>query len=264
MSIQAVAWALQQKISSPGQKLTLISLANHADPSGRSCFPSQKLIAAETSLSVKTLQRHLAALEEAEFIGRGRRNRSDGTRTSDAYWLQIGAESADSLGDKMTPGQGDNIDEPRRQNDAPTEPVVSNRQEEEELESCGLSSETNDSNDLVATIIEAYHEHCPSLTDVREITVPRRRSALARYRDLGNSLAGWEAFCDHIEASDFLSGRKTDFVAGFDWIIKKANYVKIMEGRYVNRQKAQQINSYQEITERVRANVAAGIDPGAS
>ena len=85
-------------------------------------------------------------------------------------------------------------------------------------------------------MVEIYREHCPSLSPVTEITAARRKIALARLDDLGGLLTSWEAFCDHVENSDFLAGRKTDFVAGFDWILKKANFIKIMEGRYANRE----------------------------
>lgn len=36
-------------------------------------------------------------------------------------------------------------------------------------------------------------------------------------------------------ASDFLTGRKTDWKADFDWIFKQDNFIRILEGKYDNR-----------------------------
>lgn len=67
MSIQAVAWALDQNVPDPYQKLILISLANHADHTGR-CFPGLACIAREASCSRETVMRRLPLLEVAGLI----------------------------------------------------------------------------------------------------------------------------------------------------------------------------------------------------
>jgi hypothetical protein len=53
MSIQAVAWAISQKVGSPTGKVLLICLANYADEHGI-CWPSQSTIAKETELSERS------------------------------------------------------------------------------------------------------------------------------------------------------------------------------------------------------------------
>jgi hypothetical protein len=67
VSIQAVAWALDQYVPDPYQKLILISLANHAGPAGQ-CFPGLALIAKEASCSRETVMRRLPLLEAAGLI----------------------------------------------------------------------------------------------------------------------------------------------------------------------------------------------------
>lgn len=68
MSIQAVAWALEQHINDPRSKLVLISLANHADHVTGRCWPSMATIGREASCRRETVLRHVKALEESGFI----------------------------------------------------------------------------------------------------------------------------------------------------------------------------------------------------
>jgi hypothetical protein len=68
MSIQAVAWALEQDIRDPHQKLILISLANHADHTTGLCWPSHSTIAREASCDRRTVIRRLPMLEVAGYI----------------------------------------------------------------------------------------------------------------------------------------------------------------------------------------------------
>lgn len=86
MSIQAVAWAIRQKVGSPTGKVLLLCLANYADENGE-CWPSQTTISNEAELGERATRDWLKALEDAGFIERRRRNRADGSRTSDLFRL---------------------------------------------------------------------------------------------------------------------------------------------------------------------------------
>jgi len=86
MSIQAVAWAIRQRVGSPTGKVLLMCLANYADENGE-CWPSQATISAEAELGERAARDWLKTLEDRGFIERQRRNRSDGSRTSDLIRL---------------------------------------------------------------------------------------------------------------------------------------------------------------------------------
>jgi hypothetical protein len=68
MSIEAVAWALDQDIRDPLAKLILISLANHADRTTGFCYPPMKLIAKEASCDRRTVIRKLPLLTDVGYI----------------------------------------------------------------------------------------------------------------------------------------------------------------------------------------------------
>jgi DNA-binding transcriptional ArsR family regulator len=88
MSIDAMSWAFKQDLP-PSEKLVLLSLADHHNGGTGLCIPSQASVAEQTSMSVRTVQRHMASLEERGLIRRVPRFRGEGRgRTSDAYILQ--------------------------------------------------------------------------------------------------------------------------------------------------------------------------------
>lgn len=112
MSIQMVGWALDQFIPQPGPKLVLIALANAANGKHNdACFPPKKQLAKDTSMSERTITRHVQWLETNGFIRVERRFDGDTGRTvSNRYFFLRGE------GDKMTPpeekpqkSQGDNL-----------------------------------------------------------------------------------------------------------------------------------------------------------
>jgi DNA-binding transcriptional ArsR family regulator len=98
--IRLVDWAIAQQVKPPARKFVLVVLANHTDNDGI-CFPGQVLLARECELSVRELQRHLAALVKAGLISRERRQRKNGSRTSDQYELK--ADSLPAGDDRIVP-----------------------------------------------------------------------------------------------------------------------------------------------------------------
>jgi DNA-binding transcriptional MocR family regulator len=87
MSNKAITWAFDQELPTI-DKFVLVVLADYADEAN-SCFPGQQKIAANTGASVSTVRRALGRLERHKLIARDRRQRRDGSRTSDRYTLQL-------------------------------------------------------------------------------------------------------------------------------------------------------------------------------
>lgn len=87
-------------------------------------------------------------------------------------------------------------------------------------------------------IINLYHKHLPMLTAVRSWTDKRARLLKARWREdkKRQSLEFWEKLFIYIAQSDFLTGKASDWQADLEWIINPSNLVKIIEGKYENKQ----------------------------
>ena len=89
MSVAAVAWAFEQHLP-PNEKVVLLSLADCENGQTALCIPGQERIAEMASLSVRTVQRMLAKLEERGLIRREHRTSAvSGYRTSDSYVLAL-------------------------------------------------------------------------------------------------------------------------------------------------------------------------------
>jgi hypothetical protein len=90
MTIQSLAWAFDQNV--PGNaKLVLLALANRADHhTGKVDFDASA-IAAESSVSARSLPRYLGALRRNEYIAEEQIKQGDGGKF---YWLLFSREIA--------------------------------------------------------------------------------------------------------------------------------------------------------------------------
>jgi hypothetical protein len=89
-------------------------------------------------------------------------------------------------------------------------------------------------------LVGAYHKLCPSLPKVREMTDKRRKALKIGWKKYEKHEGGFPAVLDTLfkkaEQSDFLTGRSDGWGgAGFDWLLKEANMVKVIEGNYDNK-----------------------------
>ena len=104
-------------------------------------------------------------------------------------------------------------------------------EKEKELE---IEKDTSSVNYI--SIIDLYHEKCPSLPTVRKVSDARKKQIRARLRKYSIEEIT-EAF-ERAEASDFLKGdNKNNWTADFDWIMNDANLAKILDGKYENKAK---------------------------
>jgi hypothetical protein len=79
-----------------------------------------------------------------------------------------------------------------------------------------------------------WNERKPAKAPVwRDMTDKRRKVAAARISE-GLDSAGWLEVLDAVNASDFLSGRRSDFVANGPWCLNPENLAKIRDGNYRN------------------------------
>lgn len=82
-----------------------------------------------------------------------------------------------------------------------------------------------------------YAKHLPTLPQVRLFDDARKKAIKSRWNadPRFQKIEFWEKFFVHISKSDFLMGRTTHnpwHGCSFDWILKPANFKKIVEGNY--------------------------------
>jgi hypothetical protein len=96
MSVWAKAWAYEQFIGNAGAKSVLVALAEFADEFGE-CWPGHDTLASMTELSVRTIERHIAALVEGRWIAALGRH-GDGREARQTYRFEAPAERLNPRG----------------------------------------------------------------------------------------------------------------------------------------------------------------------
>lgn len=91
----------------------------------------------------------------------------------------------------------------------------------------------------VQEVCDLWNKICASLPSVSRITEKRRKKVKTRLKELGKNpeeqLAKVETLFRRVQASDFLSGRKSNWCATFDWIFENPdNWQKVLDGNYDN------------------------------
>lgn len=83
-------------------------------------------------------------------------------------------------------------------------------------------------------IVSAYHEILPELPKVKIWNEARQAILRSRWKEdvKRQTLDWWKRFFGYVKKSDFLTGKKTDFRADLEWLIRPKNFPKVIEGRY--------------------------------
>ena len=83
-------------------------------------------------------------------------------------------------------------------------------------------------------IVKLYHQELPELNQVR-VWSDARKSLLARSWKADKerqSLEWWKSYFAYVKTNPFLMGQKTDFQADLEFLVKPANVIKVIEGKY--------------------------------
>lgn len=102
---------------------------------------------------------------------------------------------------------------------------------------------TNDKPDIntdnTGSFLSFYRQLCTNLPQVRELSLSRRNKIKARLKDA--PIETWREVFEKMNASKFCCGENDrKWTASFDWIIANDNnYVKVLEGKYDDKQKEQ-------------------------
>ena len=93
-------------------------------------------------------------------------------------------------------------------------------------------------------IVRNYNEICKSLQKVTVISQNRKNAMRILCSEF--SFEQITEVFRKAESSDFLAGRIKPWHANFDWLMKKTNFVKTLEGNFDNRQAKSGENSFAE------------------
>jgi len=88
--------------------------------------------------------------------------------------------------------------------------------------------------------MDRYHATLPALRSVRKLTPARQAAIRNAWRGdlLGSDIVRWQEFFEYVrDDCPFLTGEKSGkdgraFQADLEWLMKPANLVKVIEGKY--------------------------------
>lgn len=141
MSIQAVAWALDQDLPAR-PKLVLVSIANHANHVDGYCWLRLDTIAAEASCSRRAVFNFIGDLVRNGYVRKAQRRADDGRQRANDYWILINRAPADWIGTSKP--EAAETDEPEPDDDSVEACETSQDIDEQgarDALGCGLGSE---------------------------------------------------------------------------------------------------------------------------
>lgn len=169
---------------------------------------------AELGIPRTTLVRNLRALEKLGML----------TLQTGTKWTLVSIENWEKYQIADTES-GHKTDRPRTDR-GQTVDTIKNDKNDKNNNNIYYSSEIDE-------IVSAYNRLCPSLPTCTKVSDKRKASIKARLKG-GYTVQDFEEVFRRAEESDFLSGRKTKWKAGIDWLINENNLIKVLEGNYNN------------------------------
>lgn len=116
-----------------------------------------------------------------------------------------------------------------------TLPVTLGNATEKERESERESDIKNKIHIDCQQIVDLYHSICKSFPSVRSLSDARKKAIKARLKTY--TIDDFRKVFENAEASSFLKGVDGGWKASFDWLIKEANMLKVLEGNYADKPK---------------------------
>ncbi|RXZ42685.1 helix-turn-helix domain-containing protein [Crenobacter cavernae] len=249
--------AMTESSLGPTVKLTLFVIGTYMNQHGTGAFPSYATIAKGTGLAKRTVQEAVKAACEAGWLVKKAQFKSGKEQASNAYSIAFPVD-AGSAG--AAPGV---VQEVHRgsagaapgvvQEVHPNTPVLTPQVTQTPLSSAdadGVPAAKKRNAEAARikpeSIADLFNRTCCSLPQIKGMSADRIKHFRARWLQAGKEMgrydpkdasagfAWWGRFFEVVEASDFLTGRKTGIRLGFDWLMKPANFLKVVEGNYDN------------------------------
>lgn len=220
MSVRALTWSFALQLQDMAAKAVLHALADHANETGR-CWPSVKRIAQWAGCNEKTARKALQRVVEMGAVVREER-----PGKSDTFVLQF---------DWTPPNLGTTKNDPSLNREVPkttltppkNDPDPSLNRESNRKEPSN-NHQTADA--AVSVFVDAAIRR--KWPHPRTLGPDRQKKLNARLAEHG--LDGWKAAISRAESSAFINSGDARWWS-FDWLLKPANFTKLIEGNYDNR-----------------------------
>lgn len=192
------------------------------------CYPSVDTITAEMGIGKDTFYKHINILVAAGVVKKEQSTGDDGKFGRTIYRLTHEVEIHDfpytENEDTVLPDTV--IKETINNNILKNNNIKNNK---------GIEKEKREKIDY-QKIADMYNDVCTSFPRVTKLSESRKKAIRARMRQY--SIDDFRRLFEMAEGSSFLKGGGSrDWQANFDWLMKDANFAKVLDGNYQDRQK---------------------------
>ena len=109
-------------------------------------------------------------------------------------------------------------------------------------------------------IVNLYNTICISFNSIKQITDKRKGNINARYQESKCSIEVFKILFTKMQDSNFLKGGwDLGGKADFDWVMRPTNFVKVLEGKYDNRNQKQQTGNKQSNLSELMEMIEGGV-----
>lgn len=219
MSIRIMSAVWERQDITPTHKLVLLALADWANDEGL-CWPSIDKLCTKSGLKRRSVQMAIQSLEQAGFL-----KREEIIGKGCKYWILSPVQEMHPR-IKCTPPVQEM--HPTRALDAPNTSIT-----HQLTVNTIPETDVSDEQQLkVEDVVEVWNETASKIggRTIRDITPERRQLLKARIAQY--KLDDFVQVFNNIERSPFLRGDGGWRGCTFDWVFKKGNFQKILEGNY--------------------------------
>lgn len=221
----------------PNSKYIASYLRTFMNEKNDMAWPSYSRITTETGLSKSTVAKYLSVLEESGWLLRERGNSKLNTR----YFSNIPQKVTDEIIKNVSQGSApDELGSARGElRSAPdglgvVRETDTNKQYNNQTNKQEVKKSPKAPCEFHLEIIKAYHDVLPELTKVipslwPESTREKDLKARIKMHDSHSDINFWLWLFSGIRKSDWHMGRVQRFKADLGWILKKTNFIKMVE-----------------------------------
>lgn len=230
---QMLEWEWYSDVNTTRLFIHCLLKANHKEkrwqgkviPRG-SFITGRNVLAEETGLTVRQIRTALDKLKSTNNIAIKSTNKNSLVTVINYESYQDNNEVATSKPTRSRPNE-------RQTDDQPTTTTNNDNNDNNEINIRQPRANLCPHEDIV----NLYHEILPELSKVK-VWSSKRQSYLRTVwngNESRQNLDYWKRFFNYVKQSNFLMGRSNDFKADLEWLVKPANFIKIIEKKYENK-----------------------------
>jgi len=257
MSIEAMAYVKTLTITKPAQKLVMLLIADRISNETGECFPGQKRLAKEASMTERYVRRILGDLVKSGLLSSRYRYGENGKRTTSAYelvgflgWLgcaetcsadqrQHSSSSEKSLQEQSGRTRG-TIGSSLQEQECRTRTQRRTQREPKESGKLDLPEvpEVEKPESHIDQALAMYEQVAVELglPKVRKLNDQRKASMRLRLKEHG--LDGWAEAMQALRDSSHCQGENNrGWRANLDFVLQESSMLKLLEGVYADKKK---------------------------